>query len=197
MHLVDRSCGFMGSTSIVAGSIPVGVGLAWAKKLRKEPGIVAICFGDAAFEEGVTQEAMNFAALHKLPVLFYCENNRYSCYTQLGERQPKGRSAWPRYLSKRKSLASSVAVVRGGRPAVCEVKTYRFVEHCGPSGDDHLGYRPEAGTQRDPLLESVQTFNGHLAARFYSVIKDEIDEAFALAKSAAFPAKLMRPLCDS
>ena len=88
MHLVDLSCGFLGSTSIVAGTIPVGVGAGFYLKLQKKKNIVVICHGDAAIEEGVFHESANFAALHKLPALFLLEDNDSSCYTPKSKRQP-------------------------------------------------------------------------------------------------------------
>ena len=169
MHLVDRSVGFMGSTSIVGGTIPIGVGLAWAKKLRKEPGIVVVFHGDAAVEEGVWHESANFASLHKLPVLFVCENNSYSCYTHISERQPdrpltrlaQGHrlglySTNSRDPYKIAGIARQVrAAVESKGPIFLEIKTDRYLEHCGPNGDDHLNYRDvkmlERIKQDDPI----------------------------------------------
>ena len=88
MHLIDLSVGFEGSTAIVANSIPVGVGLALAAKLKNTGQVSCIFFGDGAVEEGVFYESVNFAAVKKLPVLFLCENNLYSVYTPLHIRQP-------------------------------------------------------------------------------------------------------------
>ena len=91
MHLIDTSVGFMGSTAIVGGTIPIGTGLALAIKYRKTKQISCIFLGDGAIEEGAFYEAANFAALHKLPALFICENNLYSVYSPLSKRQPSGR----------------------------------------------------------------------------------------------------------
>ena len=68
----------MGSSAIVGNSIPIGVGLALSLKLDKSENIAAVYFGDGATEQGVYYEALNFAALKSLPVLFVCENNKYS-----------------------------------------------------------------------------------------------------------------------
>src|SRR3990167_1684775 len=91
MHLVDRSVGMYGSTPIVGGSLPVGVGLAFATQLKKESDVTLIFFGEGSTEEGVFGESLNFAALKKLPVLFICENNFYSVYSPLNVRQPPQR----------------------------------------------------------------------------------------------------------
>ncbi len=92
MHLVDESVGFMGSTAIVAGTVPVGVGLAYPMKIQHSGQIACIFLGDAVVETGVFFESVNFAVLRQLPVLFVCENNLYSVYSPMGVRQPAGRS---------------------------------------------------------------------------------------------------------
>jgi len=78
MHLIDVSVGFEGSTAIVANSIPVGVGMALAAKLKKSGQVSCVFFGDGAVEEGVFYDSVNFAVVKQLPVLFLCENNLYS-----------------------------------------------------------------------------------------------------------------------
>ena len=75
MHLIDRSVGMIGALPIVAGSIPIGVGVALASRRAGHDRAVVIYVGDAAIEEGVFHESANFASLEKLPVLFVCENN--------------------------------------------------------------------------------------------------------------------------
>ena len=92
MHLIDKDVNFMGSTAIVANSIPVGVGLALAHKRSKSKQISCIYFGDGATEEGAYYESLNFAAVKSLPALFVCEQNFYSVYSPLKVRQPKDRS---------------------------------------------------------------------------------------------------------
>ncbi|NBW52030.1 MAG: thiamine pyrophosphate-dependent dehydrogenase E1 component subunit alpha, partial [Betaproteobacteria bacterium] len=92
MHLVDESVGFMGSTAIVAGTIPVGVGLAYGIKCKKSDQVSCVFHGDATVEAGVFFESVNFAVVKRLPVLFVCENNLYSVYSPLSVRQPQGRS---------------------------------------------------------------------------------------------------------
>ena len=94
MHLVDESAGFMGSTAIVAGTVPVGVGLAYAFKVKRSDKVSCVFMGDAVAEAGVFFESVNFAVLKKLPVLFICENNLYSVYSPLSVRQPPGRSIY-------------------------------------------------------------------------------------------------------
>ena len=91
MHLIDLNNNFYGSTAIVSNSIPIGVGLAYSLKINKKKNLVCIYIGDAALEEGVFYESLNFCIIKKLPVVFLCENNFYSVYTHIKHRQPINR----------------------------------------------------------------------------------------------------------
>jgi TPP-dependent pyruvate/acetoin dehydrogenase alpha subunit len=195
MHLVDRSVGFMGSTSIVGGTIPIGVGLAWAKKLRKEMGIVIVFHGDAACEQGVWHESVNFASLHALPVLFVCENNQYSCFTHINERQPrrpitqlaqahglriaKTNSSDPNEIYKMAKSLREVAAQDG--PVFFEIANCRYLEHCGPFNDDHLNYRDISAVN---YWKASDPLNGMTPS---PDVLQEIAQAFRLAESAPDP----------
>ncbi|HEX5444985.1 MAG TPA: thiamine pyrophosphate-dependent dehydrogenase E1 component subunit alpha [Pirellulales bacterium] len=125
----------------------------------KQQRVVVAFFGEGATEEGAFHEALNFAVLKQLPVLFVCENNLYSVYSPLSVRQPAGREVYRlaeghgivsrqgdgNDALKVHSLAyDALRHVRAGRgPALLEFKTYRWREHCGPNYDNHLGYRTE------------------------------------------------------
>lgn len=193
MHLIDLNCNFWGSTSIVSGTIPVGVGLAFADKMRNNNSITAICFGDAAIEEGVFHESANFAALHKLSVLFICENNQYSCYTHISQRQPgRDLSAIAKahnleYLQANENINDILLCMRMlkriGTPAFLEIPTWRHLEHCGPNNDDQLKYR----TQKP--LEDWWDINKQNNADILK-IGYEIEEAFKYAKEAPYPDQL-------
>lgn len=178
MHLVDRSKGFCGSTSIVSGSVPVGVGLAFAKKLRGEPGVVVIFHGDGAIESGAWHESVNFAVLKQLPVLFVCENNLMSCYTHLRERQPRLRFeelAHGHGLSYRiRVIGTDVAEIKrvaqlalNDTPGFFEIETRRWYEHCG--------VKKEVDRK-----DEISALDG---SRFLP----EIEEAFRLAELAPWP----------
>lgn len=90
MHLNDKSVNVM-SIPIVASAIPLAVGVALANKINGNGNIVVCFFGDAAVEEGVFHESLNFASLMQLPIIFVCEDNSYSVDTHISKRQP-GRS---------------------------------------------------------------------------------------------------------
>jgi len=159
MHMIDLAAGFLGAVPIVGATVPLAVGAAWAARLRGEDKVIAVFLGDGTFEEGVVYESINFAVLHRLPVLFVCENNLYACYTRLSTRQPDrpihavaaacGCRAMTAdgndVLAVFDAASSAVADLRaGGHPVFLECSTYRWREHCGPNSDDDLGYRPKA-----------------------------------------------------
>lgn len=210
MHLFDLEAGVLLSLPIVAASIPIGVGAALAMKRRKEGAVAVIYLGDASVEEGVFHESANFAALHHLPAVFVCENNLYSVYTPLHERQP-GRPIIE--LARAHGLecqhvdgndvfavhdaaAAAVARARGGKGAsFIQADTYRWREHCGPNYDNTLGYRTteeyETWKRRDPLLElrrrADTAVSDARAREMQQTIAQEIAAAFAFAEAAPFP----------
>lgn len=187
MHLIDESVGFMGSTSIVGGTIPVGVGLAFANKINAQNKVSVICMGDAALEEGVFHEAANFASLHKLKVVFVVENNFYSCFTDISKRQP-GRpmraiaEAHGLNFASTKSqdpfeIKKIMALAKASAPSLIELQTWRHKQHCGPDEDDHLDYRNALVNRDWRRADLVRNTN------FEEQIRQEIKEAFEYARA--------------
>lgn len=212
MHLFDRAAGVLASVPMVASSVPLGVGAALAFTQRGEDRVCLLFMGDAALEEGVTHESANLAAVLKLPVVFFVENNLFSVYTHLRERQPDRpltNFGLAHALPARKEdgndplavfAATREAVARarvGGGPSLVVVETYRWREHCGPNYDDDLGYREagefEAWRERCPIRAFAATLRrrGMLDAaaetRIAAAIDVEVEEAFAFAKESPFP----------
>ncbi|MHB1204940.1 MAG: thiamine pyrophosphate-dependent dehydrogenase E1 component subunit alpha [Rhodospirillaceae bacterium] len=212
MHLVDPDCGFQCALPIVGGSIPIGVGLALALSQAQRPNVVAIFVGDATIEEGVFHESANFAAVHNLPVIFVCENNLYSVYTPLAERQPNrplvdlarghgmfvasgdGNDVAEVYTL----TAAAVARARGkAGPSFLEFSTYRWREHCGPNYDNHIGYRTEAEfeswvpqcpvTSLSEALRKSNTLSLGDETALRAELMSEITAAFAFAKASPYP----------
>src|SRR5439155_12599775 len=91
IRMFDRAVDFLGAVPIVGSMIPIGVGAAFASVLENDPRLTVIFFGDAATEAGVFHESLNFAAIHRLPVVMVCENNLYSVLSPLDVRQPRER----------------------------------------------------------------------------------------------------------
>lgn len=211
MHLCDLDAGFMASTAIVANSIPLAVGHSLNLQLLGKQAITVAYFGEGATEEGAFYESLNFAVVRKLPVLFVCENNRYSVYSPLSVRQPQGRSitklANEIGCKAQEFDGNDVVQVKAGAdnakqhllsgngPYLLECHTYRHLEHCGPNWDDDLGYRPAEEVQhwreRCPIVVHEARLKEKLSPQLRQdmilEIESEISEAFALAKESDFP----------
>jgi pyruvate dehydrogenase E1 component alpha subunit len=215
MHLIDLSVNFLGCVPIVGSTIPIGVGAAFGAMLQERAALTVIFFGDAATETGVFHESVNFAAVHQLPVLFVCENNLYSVNSPLEVRQPINRTIAE--LARGHGIrtaqhdgqevetvdtvaAETIAHIREhGGPALLEFITYRWLEHCGPLGDVHLGYRAQAeldaAMARCPiklhraLLEDAGLIDEPAYAAIDAEIAREIDDAVAFAQQSPFPER--------
>jgi TPP-dependent pyruvate/acetoin dehydrogenase alpha subunit len=211
-HLVDLDCGFLGSAPILASTLSIGVGVAWALKHQGTDGIVVVYFGDAATEEGVFHESVSFATLHSLPVLFVCENNLYSTHSGLSVRQPArpisdmalaygipgitgdGNDIFS--VSEVTAEAANRARMGLG-PSLLVFDTYRWLEHVGPASDIDLGYRSaeelESWKSRDPLqvlrLRCHSNFTDWdtVERRLEIEIAEEIVDAFSFARNSPFP----------
>jgi pyruvate dehydrogenase E1 component alpha subunit len=206
MHFFDKSRRFYGGYAIVAGGLPIAVGLALADKLQNRKGITACFFGDGAVAEGEFHESLNLAALWKLPVLFLCENNLYAMGTALAMHQSqidismKARAyAIPSdavdgmdVLAVEKATGAAAERVRESQhPFLLELRTYRFRAHS--MADPDL-YRTRAEIEqwktRDPiatLREQIQ-LAGQLeeddADDIESEISAEIADAVAFAENS-------------
>lgn len=203
MHLIDESVGFKGSTAIVGNTIPIGVGLGLSKKIKSESGIAVVFLGDGAVEEGAFYESANFAATQKLPVLFVCENNLYSVYSPLSVRQPQGRNIHHMAAAiglnafdcdgnqvedSFVTLAKAIESVRAGEGAsFVELRTYRWLEHCGPNYDNHIGYRSVEEFEQWKSLEPIARFErqlldeGVITQERIAKINNDADELVAQA----------------
>ena len=168
MHVFDRAARFYGGNAIVGGGLPVAVGIALAARMQRKPDLVACFFGEGAADEGVFHESLNLASLWRLPVLFVCENNRYSMGTPVetaeADTQVWHKAAGYRMHGEQVDGMDVVAVefaarraaerIRAGEgPVLLECATYRFRAH---SMFDAQLYRSkeevEAWRARGPIL---------------------------------------------
>ena len=212
MHLFDQSAGILASVPIVGSTIPLAVGAALAFHQHDKPNVSIAFLGDAATEEGVFHESMNFASVHRLPVVFLVENNLYSVYTPLRDRQPD-RPLTDYALAHAMAgeqidgndveavlLATSamIEVARSGQgPGLLVLDTYRWREHCGPNFDNDLGYRSVEEYEDWRTLCPVESFRSKLINRgiltvelehaIQQEIALEVEAAFCDAKKAPFP----------
>lgn len=204
MHLFDAERRLYGGNAIVAGGIPLAVGLALADAMQNRARVTACFFGDGAVAEGAFHEAANLAALWRLPVLFCCENNLYAMGTSLGRSHAQTSlalkaaaheiPAWEvdgmDVTAVAEAAGRAVAAVRGGGPLFLELKTYRFRGH---SMFDPDRYRQkeeiEAWRERDPVttLRASLAAEGTLDDAAYQALEAEIaaelDDAVAFAEA--------------
>ena len=204
MKVVTRS-------SVIAANLPHAAGIAYASKLRGLDEVTIAYFGEGATSEGDFHEAVNFAAIHQLPVVFFCENNGYAI-SESQEKQMSVKHVADRgkgydifgqtvdgndVLAVHQTTRWSVEECRRRRgPKLIEAKTYRFSPHT--SSDDDRRYRTRAEleewTKRDPIDRFRQRLveDGTIApeedAELRKQAKREVDEAAAAAENAAEPA---------
>lgn len=214
MHLIDLAAGFAGAVPIVGSTIPIATGLAFADWQLGRDRVTVAFLGEAATEEGVFHESVNFAALHKLPIVFVCENNLYSVYSPMHVRQSAQREVWQIAaghgieahpgdgndpLAVHALMQNAVGHARSGRgPVFLELKTYRWREHCGPGFDNHIGYRTEqeylTWKERDPVanferrLQQAGQLDELTYAHFKRQVEAEIADAFIAAQRAPQPS---------
>lgn len=209
-ELSHHAYGFYSGT-ILSGAFALTCGSAFAHRYNGTDNLSVGVIGDGGMEEGIVFEAMNLAAVRKLPILFLCENNGYSIHTPLAERTV------PSHLVERAAsfgldarlldgndviglhtaFTDIVGKIRAGEgPVFVEVETYRYCGHVGPEGDDQYGYRPATEMakwkSRDPiaLLRSVLGDANVAAAELDSMDADcdrQVHSAIDKAKAAAFP----------
>lgn len=204
MHLVEPDAGLLGTSAIVGSLIPVAVGYAWAQKLQNTGVVTAVFFGDGASEEGCFYESMNLAVLHKLPILFVCENNGYAIVSPISKRQSTSieRRARAFGMMAGTTLFCGQAlnwskiwidqIRKGEGPTFLEITAQREMEHVGVSDDWSQGYRQRISDTEDPVAEAASGWLGvpipeATLARIRAEVSAEIADAFAFAESSPVP----------
>src|ERR1700680_2753015 len=209
MHLTSTDHGVMGSYAIIGAHLPIAWGAAWRAQY-KETKEVAVCFfGDGTTNIGAFHEALNFAAVWKLPVIFVCENNLYMEYTPISEvtavEHPAPDRASAYGLERiivdgndadavyRAAITAYDKARAGGGPSLIECMTYR---HSGHSRADPAKYRPEGELdrwkERDPIKvyrERLKQFGiaDDVIARIDADVLRRVDEATEKCKAAPPP----------
>jgi pyruvate dehydrogenase E1 component alpha subunit len=209
MHLTAVQHGVMGSYAIIGAHLPIACGAAWRAQYKGEKDVSVCFFGDGTTNIGAFHEALNFAAVWKLPVVFVCENNLYMEYTPIGDVTAVEHPAAGRARSYglepividgqdadavyRAALAAYAKARAGGGPSLIECKTYRYSGH---SRADPAKYRPEgeldAWLQRCPVKiyrERLQQFGVSEPAisDIEADVRAEVDEATEKCKAAPPP----------
>jgi pyruvate dehydrogenase E1 component alpha subunit len=208
MHLFDATRRFYGGSAIVAGGIPLAVGLALADKMQGKPRVTACFFGEGAVAEGEFHESMNLAELWQLPVLFVCENNLYAMGTHIARSESVTDLCrkLPAYavpctsidgmdvVAVEAAARQAVEAIRAGQgPQFLECRTYRFRAH---SMFDAQLYREksevEAWRHRCPIdtfrqrAQAADLLDERAVAGIEAAVAAEIEAAVAFAEAGTW-----------
>ena len=204
MHIADFSVGMLGANGVVAAGMPIAVGAAHALKIKGESPVVACFFGDGAVNRGPFLEALNWAKLHALRLLFVCEDNRWSATTPT-DAMTAGEGALARaqaigvpgaqvdgnnVFEVDKETASLLKKIRRGQgPQFLHAVTYRFKGHVSV---DAAAYRDREEVGRalgnDPLLIAATRISPADAKRIQEDAENEVRLALQAAAAAPWPA---------
>jgi TPP-dependent pyruvate/acetoin dehydrogenase alpha subunit len=215
VHLTHSNKVFFASNAILGESIALATGSALGIKMLKKKNIAVSFFGDAAWEEGVTYESLNFASIHSLPVLFICENNAFSTESPLHVRKSKNSEFINRaesfgvkslkldgndVLCIQEIISELVLEMRENPyPVLVECETYRWREHVGPYFDHEVGrnYRSKeelmAWKAKDPIARLKKTIvdEGIVSTSVLDDLRVEIESRvkseFSLGQNAPKP----------
>ncbi len=215
VHLTAPECGMIATSAILGEMTAVAVGAALAFKMDAVDRVAVTFFGEGSLDEGAFYEALNYAAIKRLPVLFACENNLYATESPLEVRQAPGSDLCERVrafkvealridgndvLEVYRATQKAVATLRRGEgPVFLECMTYRWREHVGPHFDHELErtYRTraevEAWMERCPVTRSQERLlrlgaaDEAQLAKWRAGMQQEVDAAIERARAAAWP----------
>lgn len=209
MHIADFAIGFLGANGVVAGGLPIIAGAGLSIKLRKTDQVAVAFFGDGAVNRGPVHEAMNMAAIWRLPVIFVIENNRFASTTPLdyassvqdlytraaAYNMPGEQIDANDILAVRKATAAAVARARAGEgPTLLENLTYRLRGHF--EGDPQKYRTPaeiESWREKDPIerfaraLRKKKYLTDKRARQILAEVQAEVDAALAFAHNSPYP----------
>jgi 2-oxoisovalerate dehydrogenase E1 component len=208
MHIADPKLGIFGANGIVAAGLPIAVGAATASQIRGRDAVAVAFFGDGAVAQGAFHEALNLAAVWKLPVIFFCENNGYSEFSPAEtqhattlEHRAAG-YAMPFHPVDGNDVVATASTMdqvveqarSGSGPVIVEASTYRWHGHY--EGDPQRYRSPEelsAWQERDPLVLHRQTLiDVGISETEIKVLEesvaDELDVAVERARTLAAPS---------
>ena len=209
-HFGDRSLGILPGNAIVAAGLPIACGTALADQLDGRARVTVVPFGDGATNQAAFHEALNLAAIWKLPVVFLCENNLYSEMTPIAdmvnvERLADRATAYgmPGVEVDGMDTLAVAATVRsaaerarsGSGPTLVEAMTYRF---CGHMPGDPEVYRTKDEVQRWRERDPIRLFRAEIARA--GVVDSDLaacEDAVSAALDAAEGAALEAPLPDA
>lgn len=209
MHLTAVDHGVMGSYAIIGAHLPIACGAAWRAQYKGQTDVSVCFFGDGTTNIGAFHEALNFASVWKLPVVFVCENNLYMEYTPIADVTAVPHPAADRAASYGleriiidgndadivyRTAKAAYAKARAGKgPSLIECLTYR---HSGHSRADPAKYRPEGELERWKLRDPIKIYrerllqfgvSEQLIAEIDAAARREVDAATEACKAAPPP----------
>ncbi len=210
MHLMAPEHGLMATSAVVGTTIPLAVGAALANSYKQSKENVVTFFGDGAVEEGVFWESLNFACLHRLRILFVCEDNDLAIHTPKSQRRgfPSLRATAKTFscytsegdgtdvlevIKLTKGVLKQMS--RDPKPALLCLSYFRFLEHVGPKEDFDAGYRPKPSRQKLQRLDPVRRFERDLLRKDFVAseldavqqeVRGRIDRSVQAARQAPF-----------
>jgi TPP-dependent pyruvate/acetoin dehydrogenase alpha subunit len=209
MHLTDVERGVMGSYAIIGAHLTIALGAAWSAQYKNEPRVAVAFFGDGTTNIGAFHEALNFAVIWKLPVVFVCENNLYMEYTAISGVTAVARPAADRAASYGLErvvidgndadavfLTATEFLERarsGGGPALIEAQTYRTSGH---SRADPGKYKPANEAAAWAAYDPIDLYRARLLAAgveqaeidgIDATAAQDVDDATEAAKAASAP----------
>ena len=204
MHIADFSVGMLGANGVVAAGMPIAVGAAHATKIMNQKRVVACFFGDGAVNRGPFLEALNWAAIHALPVLFVCEDNRWSATTST-DAMTAGEGA----LARAAAIGVPGEAVDGNDVFAVDAVSSRLIQHIrsnsgprflhavtyrfkGHVSVDAAAYRDQKEVSRaledDPLLLAAAKISSSAAKQIMEEAESEVQAALKAAAAAPQPA---------
>ncbi|MDP3725368.1 MAG: thiamine pyrophosphate-dependent dehydrogenase E1 component subunit alpha [Nanoarchaeota archaeon] len=213
MFLSRPSAGLVGVSAVVATTIPVAAGVAYANKVKRNGKITTVFFGDGAIEEGAFWESLNFACLKKVPLLFVCEDNGFAIHA--GEAARHGYKSIADIVGKFESnvfTSSSTdpevifeiatkainMIKKTKKPSFLHLKYYRYLEHVGVGEDFAVGYRPKSEFKKWMKADPMKLMRGNLLKKgireeaimqLEKIIDKKVERSISLAENAPDPAK--------
>lgn len=211
MHLIDMQNGVLGASAVVGTTISIAAGYALAMQMEaKQTGyqrIVVSMFGDGGTEEGCFYETINFAALHKLPIIFVCENNRLAIHTPIEKRWANERlcervATYDIETHKiddgdvfriRETMARAIHPIRKQKqgPIFIECATYRWLEHVGPRDDHSDSYRDQEEyrhwQENDQVTRLGKMLDENVRQQVDEEVRTEIRLAEEFAEKSPYP----------
>lgn len=209
MHMGDLKLNIIAFVSMLADNVPVAAGIGLGFKMRREDRVVLCYFGDGATSRGDWHEGLNFASVHRLPVVYICNNNQYAYSTPLqyqmavpnvADRAPAynipgevidGNDVEAVYHATRRAIERARS---GGGPSLLECKTFRMTGH---SAHDDAGYVPaekfEEWEKKDPIYRYQQslieqhTITLEETQQLHRQVVKEIDAAVHWAERSPYP----------